>query len=251
MRPCRLEHFGRPTGVYPRYALDRHRGPAYWDHAPTLRIPRGMMLDGPGHPEADVGLRYLVFRDAQGGVLGMEPVASADDDLLARVRAYAKGRPFEAPAWPLADFIRQARAAAILQVTTCERTPRKALKVGAVLVSGDAEATRMSWWPQDQTLPDFHWLGDYLDTTSQPCRVGDRLLVLAWTFPEATPNPGFPRVAVIEGGFIRKAALLTGLKLAGPKRIPVTQALAWAAEGRRRFGPNIVVPPTRPAKDRL
>ncbi len=237
--------FGGPDlrGVYPRQALDGHRGPAYWDHAPALYLPRALALDAPGPPQADVKLRYLVFRDDQGVVLALEPVASANDDLLARLRAYVKGSPFKAPIYPLADFLRESRSAAIVRVTACERTRRQALHVGAVLVSGDLEAARWSWWPPHQ-VPELGWVGDYLDATGQACRPGDQLLILGWTFPEPSPNPGFPRVAVIRAGAIRKAALLTGLRLDGPDEIPVTQALAWAAEGRRKFGPNIVVPPT-------
>lgn len=66
-------------------AAGGHRGMGFWDNPASFYIHDGTDSCG-GQPTFHPALPYIVFRDAKGGVMAMEP-ALADDELLARLRA--------------------------------------------------------------------------------------------------------------------------------------------------------------------
>lgn len=209
---------------YLALARARHRGPAFLDHGTMSGLWASHSSCGPSDQVLEPGRRYLLLRDSGGAMLLAEPVIHADDELLVRLRRAARQPAlFRRVEWPVQDFVKASRAAAVYRIAACSKDDW-GLHAITVLKRGDPKAAEM--WGAGPDL----WLADQLAVMGQQCRAGDQVLILASPFDGAVGSP-YPRAALIRDGRIRTKELLTGLILTGPPDIAVDQAFAWVEEG--------------------
>jgi hypothetical protein len=248
-------------------ADSRHTG-AWVDDSWTVD-PRTDGLDScGGRPTLDPAMRYVVFRKAAGGVIGLEPVLHDDDSLLARLRTSPGGRLAPQTAG-IAEYFRSAEAMALVEVERC-RPGRLRRPVKVRLLRGDEEAFARTEYREtsDGVSASVRVPGVNVDFVSEwafaarmACQ-GRQLLLIERPFPpplgradaawlraavgeldlaataalDRGPEMALyasseTRVAPIYAGTVRRRDLPTDVALTGPESVTVDQAFAWFAEG--------------------
>ncbi len=172
-------------------AESRHRDLAFWDRGEI-----GFNRDGSnscgGAPSLDPDMRYIVFRDAMGAVLALEPVLHDDDAFLTRLRDHADSpAAFATTPYPVHDFFRSARGLIEARVLSCEgggprssyRTEHARLRV----TRGDTGELRRTFWSLEPEVGpgqfSFNDLWDFYQVRGEPCPRGQSVLILVAALP--------------------------------------------------------------------
>lgn len=107
-----------------------HRGMGFWDNPASFYIHDGTDSCG-GQPTFHPALPYIVFRDAKGGVMAMEP-AFADDELLARLRARREDPAFDIRrTLPVEDFLASLQGLIMARIDECTAPDVRGFSQGA------------------------------------------------------------------------------------------------------------------------
>lgn len=193
-------------------AAGRHKAVDFWDRgASEFRNDRTNSCGG--DPTLDPSLQYLVFRDADGSVLALEPVAYDDDVLLTRLRARRdEGASDIRESYPVDAFFSKATGLVQTRVDQCRVTgPSSEGEHGVLTVQrGDASFILDSQWsvggsddpdvwyehgPPGARTFNFNDLPDYFAQRGEQCPArGESVLILSLDRPEApreTPDLGW------------------------------------------------------------
>jgi hypothetical protein len=190
-------------------AEGRHNDLAFWDSGDV-----GFTLDGSsscgGQPTLDPAMRYIVFRDAMGAVLALEPVLYGDDEFLERLREHAAdSTAFAVTPYPVADFFRSASALIQARVLKCEgdtgpRASSESEEATLRVTRGDnASVERLFWQAKrrpEATEFEFNDLWDFYQTRGETCPRGQAVLLLSaglkgppiWDGADAWTEAQFP-----------------------------------------------------------
>ena len=179
-------------------AEGRHADIAFWDNG-TVEFDRDLSHSCGGNPTLDPEMRYIVFRDAIGGVLALEPVLYGDDRFLERLRL-AAGDPavFGETSYPVAEFFRTATAMVEAEVEVCtgDTGPRASYRSeqGRLRVArGDRASENLLFTQQEdvgETTRTFNDLWDFYGDREEVCPVGERVLLARFTLDHAPPWSG-------------------------------------------------------------
>lgn len=168
-------------------AEGRHRDVAFWDDGRTeFSMDRSNSCGG--LPTLDPEMSYVVFRDAVGGVMALEPVLHTDDLFLIRLRAAtAVATGLEPSRLPVQEIFGSAEGLVQVRVLSCTGGGRSYESEHARLriVRGDpGKPYRPFPFESDPKTSevDFVDLWDFYQTRDQPCPVGEDLLLLIASF---------------------------------------------------------------------
>lgn len=236
----------------------RHRAVQFWSS-------RGVGIAGyPGgcslNSSADPRMRYIVFRNGDGAVIGLEPVLHEDDVLLTRLRLAKRDVGALVMSYPVDAFFRNVRSAAVAQV---ERCPTDWESATVRPLRGHLETPLgIDNPPVTEGLRTYAFLGDQFAAARMACPAGEIILAFAgagpsplveadfewgersvpgYTIDRSKYDPdgialhwdaGLPYAVVVRAGKIRLDEVPTRLRLTGPAEISVDQAFAWIEEGK-------------------
>lgn len=199
--PGRWERFSDlrilPATVQISVALDErsraeggHRDLQFWDDG-RVEFSMDRSNSCGGVPTLDPEMSYVVFRDAMGGVMALEPVLHADDLFLGRLRAATAGATdLAASRLPIQEMFGSAIGLVQVRVLSCTGGGRSNESEHARLrvVRGDVGAPyRQFPFERDSRTGevDFVDLWDFCQTRNQSCPVGEDLLLLIASFDGA------------------------------------------------------------------
>ena len=179
-------------------AEGRHRNLAFWDNGEVdFAMDRSSSCGG--SPTLDPEMRYVVFRDAIGSVLALEPVLYTDDRFLERLRAASVDpATFTRTPYAVADFFQKitAMVEGTVEVCTGETGPRASYRSekGRVRVTrGDTGSQRALFVAREargETAKAFDDLWDFYQVRGEPCPVGEQVLLVTLELDGEPQWPG-------------------------------------------------------------
>ena len=239
------------VAVRTRAQADSHAALLFWDEGALSFSLDGANSCG-GSPVLDPGNRYVVFRDASGSVIALEPVLAGDDRLLQRLRARRNDhRASMREPFPVESLFRDAFGLVLTRVNFCRGGGRDADSERARLTTlrGSPEFLFMTqdsqpvgggttWY--EHGAPGaasfrFDYLSDSFAARGQGCPSrGSRILLLR---PKILPSDSSAYsldrpIPVAADGTISVADIFTALELTGAERVSVDQAFVWFEESR-------------------
>lgn len=171
-------------------AEGRHRDTDFWDDG-RVEFSMDQSNSCGGDPTLDPEMSYVVFRDAVGGVMALEPVLHADDLFLGRLRAAMSGATdLAASRLSVQEMFGSAIGLVQVRVLSCTGDGRSSESEHARLrvVRGHPGEPYRPFpfeWDSRTGEVEFDDLWDFYRSRNQRCPVGDDLLLLITLFDRA------------------------------------------------------------------